>query len=98
MLVEESPSCLDHAADPVAQYQSEGDWAGGVRPANVIESTKDIDWLFEPNNRDQTGRVRLVCRYCGSDRAVRSQSEGLNWFTRHACEGEGVDIETWLAA
>ncbi len=82
-------------ADPLANYRSEGDWKAGVRPANVIETVEDVAWAIEHSTAKQT---RLVCRFCGDDRAVRNAPEGIAWFRSHACEGEGVDITEWLAA
>jgi hypothetical protein len=82
-------------ADPVASYRSDGEWKQGVRPANVIETIEDVDWALRHSDAKQT---RLVCRFCGDDRAVRTTDEGQRWFRTHACEGEGVDIEQWLAA
>jgi hypothetical protein len=85
----------DFYADPVAQYRKDGDWKAGVRPPNVIERLDDIEWILK--NGDSP-RPRVVCRYCGVDRAIRTLAEGERWFVTHPCDGEGIDIKEWLAA
>lgn len=86
------------ASHPLAAYRADGDWKAGVRPANVIETVKDIEWALDPKHREGAKQVRLVCGFCAVDRAVRSLDEGTRWFRDHKCEAEGIPIEQWDAA
>lgn len=78
-LVAESP---EHA-DPVKRYLGlDGEWRAGVRPANVIETAADIEWLI---NHRETAQIRVVCRWCNDSTAIRSLNEGLRWWNTHSC-------------
>lgn len=74
-------------ADPVERYLgADGEWKAGVRPANVVETAADIQWLID---HKETAQIRVVCRWCNASTAIRSLNEGLRWWTGHAC-AEGI--------
>jgi hypothetical protein len=66
---------------------------GYDRPPERIENVDEIEARFRENLRPL-----LVCSYCGSRLQTQDSTVARSWFKSHACEGEGVDIEEWLAA
>lgn len=82
---------------PFAFYKTEGEWVDIVRPAHIVETVEDV--IYALAHLD-AARPTIACGFCGEryTHEAKTPDRGIAWFRSHACEGEGVDIEQWLAA